>query len=51
MKSETQKRKEALARLNASTWEDSKARRLDTRTKSEWEAWREAELTRLTGVR
>lgn len=39
-KSKLQKREEAQARAAISLWENSKAKRLGTKTKEEWEAAR-----------
>jgi len=37
MKTKSEKREEALERLKNSSWENSKAKRLGTKTKEEWE--------------
>ena len=43
MKTKQRKREEALERARHYTWENSRAKRLGTKTREEWEkAWREA---------
>jgi hypothetical protein len=47
MKSKQEKRKEAIARLEKSSWKNSKAKRLSTKTKEIWKDEKEKELQRL----
>ena len=44
MKSKETKRNEAYERLLASTYENSKAKRLGTKTEEEWDAWKDEAL-------
>ena len=49
MKSTKQERKQdALERLKDSTWGKSKAKRLGTRTETEWQAWKEQHIEELS---
>lgn len=47
MKSKSQKRTEAKVRLEASTWENSKAKRLGTKTQEQWQKYKESLLESL----
>jgi hypothetical protein len=45
--SKREKRAGAIYRLETSTWDNSKAKRLGTKTKSEWETQKETHLEQL----
>jgi hypothetical protein len=47
MKSRKEKRTEAIARLEASTYENSKAKRLKTATEKQWQAKKTKDLNEL----
>lgn len=47
MKTIRQKRQEALVRLEASKWEDSKANRKGTASREEWQERKEASIEKL----
>jgi len=40
MKSKAEKREEALVRLKESRWENSKAKRLGSKTEEQWNDWK-----------
>jgi hypothetical protein len=46
-RSRADRRADALARLRASTFENSRAKRKGTATREEWEARKEAEISHL----
>ena len=51
MKSKQQKRNEALARLEASTYKNSKACRTGSATEAQWEKQKQNAIIALTGKR
>jgi len=48
MKPKVVKRQEALERLRRSLWENSKAKRKGTKTKEEWETYKEELMEKLS---
>lgn len=50
MKSKQQKRTEAITRLEASEYKNSKAKRLKTSTKEQWQAKKDAALKVLNAM-
>lgn len=48
MKTKQTLRQEAVQRLAKSTYEDSRAKRLGTRSEQQWNEWKNKELARLS---
>lgn len=50
MRTKAEKRREAVERMRAARWEDSKACRKGTKTEEQWREWRNAEVARLEAM-